>query len=117
MTAEVFESIKIDPGDEFEIQNTLSIEHVEYSDAPLVRVDTNYKSTRTSEYPVDLSLLDAVKASAALVRETLAAYDKDLEYNPKLAWDLLRELLLVDAGVIELRELLLTNVKPKEDEA
>lgn len=115
MTAEVFESTTTDQGDDaLGIHNTLSIEYPEYSDEPVVRVDTNYKATRTSDYPVDLSLVDAVKASAALLRVALEAYDHNPEDNPKLAWDLLRELLVVDNDVSELRELLTINLKPDQ---
>jgi len=117
MTAEVFESVKNDPSDEFEIQNTLSIDTTDHGAGPLVYVDTNYKPERESEHPVLLSLVDAVKASAALIRATLEAYDQVTEDDPKLAWDLLRELLVVDNDVSELREPLTINLKPKSGEA
>lgn len=116
MTAEVLTSVSLDPNDEYAIQNTLSIDTTDHGSGPLVYVDTNYKPERESEHPVLLSLVDAVKASAALLRVTLEAYDQVTEDNPKLAWDLLRELLAVDNDVSELRELLTINLKPKSEE-
>lgn len=109
MTAEVFTSVKLNTDDQFEIQNTLSI------DAPhrWVHVDTNYKHTRPGQHPVDLSFVDAVKAARALIEAAALTYNRSQE-DPAQSWDLLSALSAVDAEVSDLRDSLLLDLKPKE---
>lgn len=117
MTAEVFESVKNDLGDEFEIQNTLSIEVREHwagdQETAVVQVDTNYKPTRQSEYPVNLSLVDALKAAAALVRSVMSGYHMSDDVD---AVELLLASQDVDGDIHDLRTVLLREVRNIESE-
>lgn len=115
MTAEVFESATSDSGDDaLGIHNTLSIEHAKYSDAPLVRVDTNYKATRPGQHPVNLSAVDAVKAARAIIEAAGTALNRS-EVDLVQSWDLLTALSSVDAEVSDLRDSLMLDLKPKAE--
>jgi hypothetical protein len=118
MTAEVFESVEGDHGDDaMGIRNTLSIEAREHwageQEIAVVQVDTNYKATRQGDYPVNLTLVDALNAATALVRVVMAAYEASDDRDPV---GLLRGLSLLDSEVLELREVLLCDVQRKTGE-
>jgi hypothetical protein len=118
MAAEAFTSVRTTPDDAFEIQNVLSIRQasrvVNERTTPLVNVDTNYKDTRRGEHPVNLSMVDAVKAARALVEASARAYGRMIDDDPAQSWDLLSALSAVDAEVSDLRDSLLLDLKPKE---
>lgn len=110
MTAEVFESVKLNPDDEFENQNTLSIK----PQGRLVRVDTNYKATRPGQHPVNLSAVDAVKAARAIIEAAGTALNRS-EVDLVQSWGLLTALSSVDAEVSDLRDSLMLDLKPKAE--
>lgn len=110
MTAEVFTSASA--GLDSEISNVLSIEAASVfagdTETGLVRVDTNYKATRPGQHPVNLSLLDAVKAATALVRSALDGYHQSDDVD---ALAILRSLSDMDTEVQVLRDVLLREVR------
>lgn len=112
MTAEVFTSAVLNPGDSFEIPNVLSIEAVSNfvggSGTGLVRVDTNYKETRPGQHPVALSLLNAVNAASALIRSALTGYHQSDDVD---ALTILRAISDMDTEVQVLRDVLLREVQ------
>jgi hypothetical protein len=85
----------------------------------LVRVDTNYKATRESQYPADLSRAGAV----ALVVAVLTAIEDTFhlsrvgQLRPAEAAELLRGLTDVDYALTELRAHALEDVlRPEPDD-
>jgi hypothetical protein len=117
MTAEVFTSASVRPDED--IPNVLSIEADSAfegdTETGLVRVDTNYKPDRTGHHPVDLSLVDALKAAAALVRAVMNGYHMSDDVD---AAELLRASQDVDGDLHDLRTVLLRevrNIEPRED--
>lgn len=117
MTAEVFTSVRTSLADHSEIPNVLSIRLasnvVNGSTTTLVNVDTNYKDTRRGEHPVNLSLVDAVKAARALVEAAALAYSRGVD-DPQQSWELLSALSAVDGEVADLRDSLLLDLKPQD---
>jgi hypothetical protein len=115
MSAETFESLTVDP--DSEVPPTLSIEATSSfagdTETGLVRVDTNYKPTRLSQYPVSLSLVDAVKSAAAILRAALIGVHQSDDAD---AVALLEALQVVDGDAHDLRTVLLREVQNLADE-
>jgi hypothetical protein len=115
VSAETFQSVVIDP--DSEIAPALSIETVSSfagdTETGLVRVDTNYKPTRLSQYPVSLSLVDAVKSAAAILRAALVGVHQSDDAD---AVALLEALQDVDGDAHDLRTVLLREVRNLPDE-
>lgn len=120
--AAVFTGYTSNPDSLDEWANSLSIETGEGSDpndqyatVALVLVDTNYKPSRTGQHPVWLTRVDAIRAAAALLGTVLEGYD-DQAVTPDAAAELLRTLQEVDSTVYDLREQLLIDLTPDEEE-
>ena len=71
----------------------------------LVRVDTNYKSTRDGQYPVELARADAVELAAAVLRAVDDTFDPDRVgcLRPAEALELLQRLADLDMTLADLR--------------
>lgn len=117
MTAASFMSVKLDLDNQFEYGNTLSIEARERwtndRNVAVVHVDTNYKESRESDYPVSLSQKDAVGAATALLRATLAAVNDSTDVD---ATALLDALLELDTEVHTLRTVLQRELQSQASE-
>lgn len=120
-----FEGYNPDPENLANWPNTVSVEAVEgydptftdqtsdadmkYADygevRQLVQIDTNYKDTRESEYPVRLTRADAVRLAAAILQATDDTFDLSRcgQLRAAEATDLLQALEDVDIWLIELR--------------
>jgi hypothetical protein len=87
----------------------------DFADRQLVRVDTNYKSTRPGAHPVDLSRPDAVRYAAAVLEAI-----EDTFHNARVgelraaeAAELLTVLADVDAALSNLREHALFDLRKR----
>lgn len=71
----------------------------------LVRVDTNYKSTRPGEYPVELTRADAVELATAVLRAVDDTFDPDRVGSLRAAeaLELLQRLADLDMTLADLR--------------
>jgi hypothetical protein len=74
-------------------------------DRQLIRIDTNFKPSRRSDHPVDLTRSDAVRLAVALLRATddTFHYVQRGRLRPTEAAELLLELGELDYALAELR--------------
>lgn len=110
-----FEGYTSNPDDLEEWGNALSLEVSEsvlQSDRlipmPVVRVDTNYKSTRTGKHPVKLTIDDTIKAASSLITLAEASLDNvahtlEQSHDDIALLNLLDLLTHVDSSVMDLR--------------
>jgi hypothetical protein len=109
------------------LANSLTIDagQVELKDwtrVPAVRIDTNYKPGRPGQYPVDLTIRDAVKAAVALIGRALVSLDENVETLDKTHPDdemllILVDLSNLDGNVWELRDFLQNEIQHRRSQA
>jgi hypothetical protein len=108
--------------------NTLLIENAEdvkpdkATGIPVVRVDTNYKPDRTGTHPVNLTLVDAIKAAVGLVSHTQNSLENfDVSgftevIDDDQLHDMLVELTNVDGVVYELRTYVQDEMRARREQ-
>lgn len=110
-----FEGYSSDPDNLEQWGNALSLEVSEgvlqndhMTAIPLVRIDTNYKSTRTGNHPVNLTISDTIKASKSLISLAEASLENayhvlEKSHDDLALLDLLVQLVELDSAVGDLR--------------
>lgn len=89
---------------------------------PLVLVDTNYKPSRTGAHPVRLTVLDALKASAALISLSQNSIENcwesfDESHSDDDVLGMLEQLAEVDSVVWDLRTFLHRELRDRREQA
>lgn len=108
--------------------NTLLIENGEgvmpdkSTGMPVVRVDTNYKPDRTGTHPVDLTIVDALRAAKTLIahaQNSMESFSADdqlaASHGDDKLFAMLVELADVDSAIWELRTWLHTEIEDQRE--
>jgi len=82
--------------------NTVAVGVADRVGRQLIRIDTNYKPTRRSDHPVDLTRTDTVRLAVALLRAAEDTFQHG-RLRPTEAAELLGELGELDYALAELR--------------